>query len=119
MVSPEHIDEQKPEKQQAPSPAVKQQGPAVVEKKRPWMKPLMRVAVVVLLLGGSFGLFWATFVFLPNTTGMLVLPEGLLLGLVSAFLFRSWWAILVIPIAFTCGELLAMYLIPLVILSLI
>src|SRR5450759_1178710 len=106
MVSPEHIDEQKPEKQQAPSPAVKQQVPAVVEKKRPWLKPLMRVAVVVLLLGGSFALFWATFIFLQGTPASLALPEGLLLGVVSAFLFRSWWAILVVPIAFTCGELL-------------
>ena len=40
---------------------------------------------------------------------------GLLLGLVSAFLLRSWWAVLVIPIAFTAGTFVAFYLISLII----
>ncbi len=130
MVSPEHIDEQKPEDQQALSPAVEQQVPAVVEKKRPWLKPLMRVAGIVLPLVCNFAVVWVIFVisaqsqpidsqsqqtdwsFLPQ----FLLPLGvLLLGAVSALLFRSWWAILVVPIAFALGGLLAFYLIPLVI----
>ena len=111
MVSPEHIDNQKSEDQQAPSPAVEQQLAAGGEKKRPWLKPLMRGAAIVLSLVGSFAIVW----FLPSLgLGGLAVPEGLLLGLVSAFLFRSWWAILVIPIAFIAGELLAIYLTPLV-----
>jgi hypothetical protein len=114
MVSPEHVDNHKPEDQQAPTPAVEKQVPAVVEKKRPWLKPLMRVAAIVLSLVGSFALVWATFIFLPGTPASLALPEGLLLGVVCAALFRSWWAILVVPIAFTFGALLAIYLIPLV-----
>ena len=113
MVSPEHINEQKPEDQQAPSPAVEQQVPAVVKKKRPWLKPLMRVASIVLSLVGSFVIVWATFIFLPGDYGNWALLEGLLLGAVGAVLFWSWWAILVIPIAFSLGEFLAFYLISL------
>lgn len=115
MVSPEHINEQKPEDQQAPSPTVEQQVPAVVKKKRPWLKPLMRVASMVLSLGGSFVIVWATFIFLPGDYGNWAPLEGLLLGAVGAVLFWSWWAILVIPIAFSLGEILAFYLISLVI----
>ena len=121
MVSPEHIDEQKPENKQAPSPAVKQQVPTEVEKKRVWLK---RVAGIVLTLVGSFAIAWAVFVFPFLQTGPdfvtfifnLTLILGVfLLGVVSAVLFRSWWALLVVPIAFALGEFLAFYLIPLVI----
>lgn len=87
----------------------------VVEEKRPWLKPLMRVTAIVLSLVGSFALVWATFIFLSPDASGLAIMGGLLLGLVSAFLFRSWWAVLVIPITFTAGALLAFYLIPLVI----
>ena len=96
MVSTEHIDNQKTEK-------------------RTWLKPLMRVTAIVLSLVGSFALVWATFIILPIDAYSLAIIEGLLLGLVSAFLFRSWWAVLVVPIAFTAGMFLAFYLIPLVI----
>lgn len=118
MVSPEHIDNHKPEDQQAPSPGVEQQVPAVVEKKRTWLKPLMRVAAIVLSLVGSFAGFWAYFSFQlqqsNNGEGWAILG-AILLGAVSAVLFQSWWALLVIPIAFSAGAFLAIYLIPLVI----
>jgi hypothetical protein len=86
----------------------------VVEEKRTWLKPLMRVSAIVLSLVGSFALVWVTFIILTPDAGGLAIMGGLLLGLVSAFLFRSWWAILDIPIAFSCGEFLAFSLIPLV-----
>lgn len=118
MVSPEHTDNQKSDNQQAPSPAVKQQVPTEVEKKRPWLKPLMRVAGIVLSLVGGFTVVWVIFGFIPLSQydpGLLPLLGVLLLEAVSAVLFRSWWALLVIPIAFALGALLAFYLIPLVI----
>ena len=86
----------------------------VVEEKRPWLKPLMRATAIVLSLVGSFALVWVTFIILPDASGLAIMG-GLLIGLVSAFLFRSWWAVLVVPIAFTTGMFLAFYLIPLVI----
>lgn len=118
MVSPEHIDNHKPEDQQAPSPGVEHQVPVAVEKKRTWLKPLLRVAALVLSLGGSFAGFWAFFSFQlqqgNNGEGWAILG-AILLGTVSAVLFRSWWALLVIPIAFSAGAFLAIYLMPLVI----
>jgi len=86
----------------------------VVEEKRPWLKLLMRVTAIVLSLVVSFALFWVTFIFLPDASGLAIVG-GLLIGLVSAFLFRSWWTVLVVPLAFTAGMFLAFYLIPLVI----
>jgi len=125
MVSPEHIDEQKPEVQQAPSPAVEQQVPEVFEKKQTWLKWLMRVAGIVLPLVCNFVGIWVYFVFMtPSQQDALTQQAGgsfllllgvVLLGAVSALLFRSWWAILVIPIAFSAGVLLAFYLMPMVI----
>jgi len=115
MVSPEHIDEHKPENQQEPSPTEEQQEPVAVEKKRPWLKPLMREAAIVLSLVGSFAIVWVHFTFIPMDYAMWAVVEGLLIGAVSAVLFRSWWALLVIPIAFSLGEFLAFYLMPLVI----
>jgi hypothetical protein len=118
MKSPEHIDEQKPEDQQAPSPDVKQQVPTEVEKKRPWLKPLMRVAGIVLPLVANFAGIWVVAVFMaPSAQGWSILAifGVLLLGGVSAALFRSWWAVLVVPIAFALGGFLAFYLVPLVI----
>jgi hypothetical protein len=78
MVSPEHIDNHKPENQQAPSPAVEQQVAAVVEKKRLWLKPLMRGAAMVLSLVGSFAIVWATFIYIPIDDCNLALKEYLL-----------------------------------------
>jgi hypothetical protein len=115
MVSPEHIDNHKPEDQQAPSPGVPQQVPAVVEKKRTWLKLLMRGAALVLSLVGSFAGFWAFFMQPSNIGEGWAILGAILLGTVSAILYRSWWALLVIPIAFSAGAFLAIYLMPLVI----
>jgi hypothetical protein len=113
MVSPEHVDEQKPENKQAPSPAMKQQVRTEVEKKRVWLK---RVLGVVVPLIGGFASIWVFFIYLGIDSWFLLLPVvALLLGAASALLFRSWWAILVVPIAFALGGFLAYYLIPLVI----
>jgi hypothetical protein len=81
----------------------------VVEKKRTWLKPLMRGVAIVLSLAGSFAVIWVSFFFIPADFDVLnwAFPEGPVLAVVSALLFRSWWAILVIPIAFSLGELLA------------
>ena len=106
MVSPEHIDEQKSENQQVPTE---------VEKKRPWLKPLMRVAGIVLSLVGSCAI-WIMLVIWPLNGYVLYLLAVLLFGAVSilsALLFRSWWALLVVLITFALGGLLASYLIPL------
>ncbi len=103
MVSPEHIDEQKPEDQQAPT---------AVENKRAWLKRVL--GVVVPLIGGIAitCLYIATIVNAPDFfyLGLLV---AFFLGVVGALLFRSWWSILVIPIALTLGELLVVYLVSL------
>jgi hypothetical protein len=112
MVSPEHIDNQKPENEQAPSPAEEKQVPTVVENKRAWLKPLMRTAGAVMPLIGGFASIWVTFI--PSDYLGLELIGAFLLGAVCAVLFRSGWAILVIPIAFTLGVLLAVYLAPVV-----
>ena len=87
----------------------------VVEEKRPWLTPVLRATVIVLSFVGSFALVWVTFIILTPDAGGLAIMGGLLLGLVSAFLFRSWWAVLVIPLVFTAGMFLAFYLISLVI----
>ena len=118
MVSPEHLSEQKTEDQQAPSPAVKQQVRAVVEKIRQWLHPRRRVAGIVLPLVGNFAGVWVVAAFMKPSAQdwtLVVVLGVLLLGAVSAALFRSWWAILVVPIAFALGGVLAIYLIPLVI----
>ncbi len=113
MVSPGQIDNQKSEDKQAPDPAVKQQVPTEGEKKRTWQKPLMRgVGVVVPLLGG-FAILCLT---LSNIDflGWGLLLVACLLGVAGALLFRSWWAQLVVPLAFALGEFLARYLAPVV-----
>ncbi len=112
MVSPEQIDNQKSENQQAHSPAVERQVPAGSEKKRTWLKPLMRVSGVVVSLLGGFAILCLMIGNLDfQGWGLLV---ACLLGVVGALLFRSWWAQLVVPLAFALGEFLARYLAPVV-----
>jgi hypothetical protein len=50
QVWPEHIDHQNPEDQQVPSPAEEKQISKVGEKKRSWMKPLLRSVALGLSL---------------------------------------------------------------------
>lgn len=116
MPSPTRIDEQKPEDKHALSPVFPQQVWTVGEKKRPWLKPLMRGVGAVLPLVGGFASLWVTFLYLPLDYGDVPLDYGALgplvalpVGVVSALLIRSWWAILVVPLAFILGALLAVY----------
>jgi hypothetical protein len=104
MVSPEYIHEQKPENQQVHSPAVEEKVPEVGEKKRTWLKLLMRVGGIVVTLVGGFAILFLT---LSNPDFQWIMLVALLLGVVGALLFRSWWAILVILLAFSFGEFLA------------
>ena len=113
MVSPEHIDNQKPENQQTHFPAVERQVPAGSEKKRTWLKPLMRVSGVVVPLLGGFAILCLIIGNL-DFQGWGLLLVACLLGVVGALLFRSWWAQLVVPLAFALGEFLARYLAPVV-----
>ena len=117
MVPLEHDGAQKPEDQQAPSPAVEQQVTAGVATKRPWLKPLMRGAAIVLSLGGGFAIAWplATSPSVANDYGWWALLTVLILEAVCALLYQSWWAILYVPLAFAAGEVLMWFLIPLVI----
>ena len=111
MISPEHVVEQKPENEQVSSPTQEQQVLPASEKKRPWLKPLMRATGIVLALVGSFAILWLNIVVLPNDLAYIWL-EALLLGAISAALYLSWWAVLEIPIAFVAGEFVAFFLIP-------
>ena len=113
MVSPEQIDNQKSANQQAHSPVVERQVPAGGEKKRTWLKPLMRVSGVVVSLLGGFAILCLMIGNL-DFQGWGPLLVACLLGVVGALLFRSWWAQLVVPLAFALGEFLAWYLAPVV-----
>ena len=123
MVSPEHVDEQKPENEQAPSPAEEKQVLSVSEKKRPWLEPLMRIlAIVVSLMAGFASVYLVAFSFITwlenppsDRLGFLIGVAYLLaflVGVGSAVLFRSWWAALVVAVALGLGAGLTSYLIP-------
>ncbi len=125
MVSPEHVNKQKPENEQAPDPPEEQQVVPVGEKHRLWLEPLLRgIAIVVSLLGGIAAVSLVVFSFKPwlelgfenaaadqlaylRTLAILLV---FLVGVGSAVLFRSWWAILVVPLALSLGAILTYYL---------
>lgn len=107
MVSPEHVNEQKPENKAAPDPAEEKQVLPASEHKRPWMEPLLRVGAVVYALIGGFAIVCLMSINIDfQGWGYLV---AFLLGTACALLFRSWWAILVVPLALGLGEYLAGY----------
>ena len=122
MVSPEHVNEQKPETKPTLSPASEKQVLPVSENKRPWMEPLLRVvAIVVSLLGGIafFCLHVLQYVPLENnqlSDRAFLAPVALLLvllvGVGCAVLFRSWWATLAVPLPLILGAYLAWYQLP-------
>jgi hypothetical protein len=125
MISLAQVDELKPEDQQAPDPPEEQQMLIVGEKKRPWLEPLLRgVAIVVSLMCGIASVYlvvssyapWLELGFenssadhLASLRTMAFLLVGIV-ALVCAVLFRSWWAILVIPLALGLGVILTNFL---------
>ncbi len=103
MKAPEFIDEQRFEDEPFLSPVQEKQILVVPEYKHAWREPLRALSgVVVSLIGGIvcmyFTLSAAGFYF-----GWIV---AFFVGIAGAVLLRSRWAILVVPIAFTLGELL-------------
>ena len=69
----------------------------------------MRTAGAVMPLIGGFASIW---VLIPGDHLGLELIGAFLLGAVCAVLFRSGWAILVVPIALTLGVLLVVFVAP-------
>lgn len=125
MVSPEHIHKQKPEDKQAPDPAEGKHISPVSENKRPWLMPLLRVvAIVASLIGGIASVYLVVYSFTPypvygyasssaDQLAYLQPVAYLLVGLVAlggAVLFRSWWALLFVPLAIGLGVALAVNL---------
>lgn len=80
-----------------------EQAPPLVEERR-WMKPLLRILSIAVPLVGGF-LVWTTLDWL--------LLMILLWVFVGALLFRSWWALLVVPLVFAGGVILGAVLLPL------
>jgi hypothetical protein len=115
MVSPEHVEKQKTEDKQVSSPAEKTQVPTVVENTRPWLKPLKRTLGTVMPLIGGFVWIWCILLAVEQWnditgTGMLGVLAVFVLGTVCVvLLFPFWWAIVVVPLAFAFGELLAFF----------
>src|SRR5215470_15798732 len=99
MVSPEHVDKQKSEDKQAPSPAEEKEELTVVEEIRPWLKPLMRAVGAIVPLIGGFAWLWYILVYEGDVQwwGLLAV---FLLGAACAVLFQFWWAMVVVPLAF-------------------
>lgn len=125
MVSPEHIDEQKPEDQQPPDPPEEQQMLPMSEKKWPWIEPLLRgIAIVLSVIGGVAAVYLVVYSYQPwlelgyenaaaDQLAYLRLVAFLLVcivAFVSAVLFRSWWALLFVPSAIGFVVLGASYL---------
>ncbi len=125
MVSPEHIDEHKPEDKPVLSPVEEKPVLPVSEKKRPWMEPLLRVvAIVVSLMSGIAAVYLVVLSFRPwlelgfeNSAAdqlaylrTLAILLVFLVGVGGAVLIRSWWAILVVPLALSLGAVPTYYL---------
>ncbi len=123
MVSPERVDEQKPEAKHVLSPVEEKQVLPVSEKKRPWIELLLRVVAVVLsLIGGVAYYYLLVLGRLPMIEtpppdgraflGVVAFLLVFLVGVGGAVLFRSWWAILLVPLALGLGAYIASYQIP-------
>lgn len=65
----------------------------------------LRVLAVVVALGAGFAQFFPN----PLPLGVFFLVP-VLVGMVSAGLLRSWWAVLVVPVAFSIGAMLSLLL---------
>ena len=112
MVSPEHVDEQKPENEQVLSSTEEKRVLRVDEKQRTWLNPLMRVVSIVLALGGSCASVWvinnlSSIDLFDNYIPLWIMLVILVYAAFCAVLFRSMWAALIIPIALNLGVWLA------------
>jgi len=107
MISPEHVDEQKPENEQVLSSTEEKRVLKVDEKQRTWLNPLMRVVSIVLALGGSFAFVYLSSIDPFDYNPWLIMLVILVYAAFCAVLFRSMWAALIIPIALNLGVLLA------------
>jgi len=107
MISPEHVDEQKPENEQVLSSTEEKRVLRVDEKQRTWLNPLMRVVSIVLALGGSFAFVYLSSIDPFDYNPWLIMLVILVYAAFCAVLFRSMWAALIIPIALNLGVLLA------------
>ncbi len=103
MVSPVHVDEQKPEGTSALSPMKVKQVSPVPEKIQPWRRPLRVVAGIVVSLLGGMACMYLTLIPAGFYFGWIV---AFFVGIVCAAFLRSRWAILVVPLALTLGEVL-------------
>jgi len=110
MISPEHVDEQKPENEQVLSSTEEKRVLRVDEKQRTWLNPLMRVVSIVLALGGSFAFVYLSSIDPFDYNLWLIMLVILVYAAFCAVLYRSMWATLIIPIALTLGALLAVFL---------
>jgi hypothetical protein len=90
-----------PEEETPPSSNQEQTAPAA-SSWQGWSLWL-RILGVVVALGAGFGQFF------PNPLPLAVyFLVPVLVGVVSAGLFRSWWAMLVVPVAFSIGVMLSL-----------
>jgi hypothetical protein len=99
MISQKQNNIGRPEEEAAPSLDQKQTTP--VSSWRGWSLWLRVLGVVVPLVGG-FAQFFPS----PLPLGVYFLVP-LLVGVVSAGLLHSWWAVLVVPVAFSIGAMLS------------
>ena len=106
MLSPEPVDKLKSEDKQAPSPTEEKEDLPEVVEIRAWLKPLMRAVGATVPLIGGFAWLWYMLEYQGDVQwwGLLAV---FLLGAVCAVLFQLWWAMMVVPLAFALGELLA------------
>lgn len=102
MLSQQLKNRHRPEDGTAPPPAQKQQATSA-SSWREWSRWLRILGVVVPLVVS----FICSFI---DLSLLLVVWFPFLLGVVSAALFRSWWAVLVVPTALSIGALLGISL---------
>ena len=125
MISPAQVDELKPEDIQAPDPPEAKQQLTKGKKKHPWLESILQgVAIVVSLTCGIASVYLVVSSYVPwlelgyenssadhlaSLRAMAFLLAGFV-SLVCAALFRSWWAILVIPLALGLGVVLTNFM---------
>jgi hypothetical protein len=102
MISQQSKSRHWPEEETAPPHAHNQQATAAASW-RGWSRWLGILGVVMPLVVGVICSF-------IDLSYILVMWFPFLLGIVSAALFRSWWAVLVVPIALSLGTLLGIIL---------